>query len=370
MRASLDVGLESGVHTATLQREGLTELFITTSGDDGSDLDTQFARVARVVQVYGARIVSQQVFHAGAERNRVLERLKDPLTDIAWPITWVENGTSRRRLTGLFVHAVQGTVPQSIVLDGHVVGTVYEDAWARHVSLGGLIGHRTGEPAGEQARRVFADMDEALARGGMDFACTIRTWFYNRDILAWYKDFNSVRTAFFQGHRVFDGLVPASTGIGATNPFGSALNAALIAVKPKNREVCAMAVPSPLQCPALAYGSSFSRAVEVKWPDHRRLYISGTASIDADGKTVFQGDVKAQVAQTMKVVKALLESRGMDWTDAVRGIAYFRNADDAPLFQHYCLDAGLPPLPVIVTNNVICRDDLLFEIEIDAVAVL
>lgn len=365
----MDAGIGSGLHAVVLKRAALGEVFLTASGADGSNLETQMDRIVHAVRAQDARMVSQQVFHAGADRARVVRRMQEQVGDINWPITWVENGKTSRHLTGIFVHAVCGAAPETILVGGRVVGTVYEDTWARHVNLGGLYDHDVDHSAPHQARQVFCDMREGLAQADVRFSDVLRTWFYNRDILSWYGDFNRERTALFQEHGVFDGLVPASTGIGARNPFGAALTAALIAVKPKGCEAKAFAVPSPLQGPALRYGSSFSRAVELRLPDHRRLYVSGTASIDADGQTVHRGDSRAQVAETMRIVQALLESRAMAWSEVVRAVAYFRNAEDAPLFRHYCQETGLPPLPVIVTHNVICRDDLLFEIELDAVAV-
>jgi enamine deaminase RidA (YjgF/YER057c/UK114 family) len=141
----------------------------------------------------------------------------------------------------------------------------------------------------------------------------------------------------------------------------------LLAMQPKRPEVRCFAVPSPLQCPALEYGSSFSRAVEVAIPGQRRLYISGTASIHPDGRTAHVGDAEAQVALTMEVVAAILQSRGMDWTDTVRGIGYFKHMADAPLLDAWCAVRGLAGWPVIAAKNDICRDDLLFELELDAI---
>ena len=60
----------------------------------------------------------------------------------------------------------------------------------------------------------------------------------------------------------------------------------------------------------------------------------------------------------------------MTWGNTVRAVAYFREEQDAPLLQACCRENGIPALPVIVTHNTICRDDLLFEIELDAVAKL
>jgi enamine deaminase RidA (YjgF/YER057c/UK114 family) len=102
-------------------------------------------------------------------------------------------------------------------------------------------------------------------------------------------------------------------------------------------------------------------------PDHRRILVSGTASIAPEGHTVHVGDTRAQIGKTLEVVEAILESRRMQWSDVVRGIAYMRNAADVPLYRRYCAGHGLPPMPAVVMNSVICRDDLLFELEVDAV---
>jgi enamine deaminase RidA (YjgF/YER057c/UK114 family) len=195
----------------------------------------------------------------------------------------------------------------------------------------------------------------------------VRTWFYLDRILDWYDAFNHVRTCFFAEQEVFDHLVPASTGVGGKNGGGAALVADAVAVQPKNDRIEIQAVPSPLQCPALEYGSSFSRAVELAAPDHRRLVISGTASIEPGGETVHVGDIGKQVALTMDVVQAILRSRSMDWGDVVRGVAYFKNGRDLPLYDTYCSSKGLPDFPFASVQGDICRDDLLFEIEVDAI---
>ena len=127
-------------------------------------------------------------------------------------------------------------------------------------------------------------------------------------------------------------------------------------------------IDSPLQGSATEYGSSFSRAVEVDLGDHRRLTISGTASIAPAGETVHVGDVTAQVELTMKVVRAILNSRGMDWAHVTRGVAYFRQPADMGSYLRWCQTNKVQNMPVIVTHHTVCRDDLLYEIEIDAVA--
>jgi enamine deaminase RidA (YjgF/YER057c/UK114 family) len=122
-----------------------------------------------------------------------------------------------------------------------------------------------------------------------------------------------------------------------------------------------------LQGPALDYGSSFSRAVEFSTPELRRLYVSGTASIRPDGRTAHPTDVRAQVELTMEVVEALLGSRGMTWKHCVRAIGYFKHMADAGAFEAWRAARGVGPLPVVLAKSDVCRNDLLFELELDAI---
>ncbi len=214
-----------------------------------------------------------------------------------------------------------------------------------------------------QAEDVFARLEGALESLGLTFHQTVRTWFYNRDILGWYDEFNCVRTTFFKERGIFDALVPASTGIGASNPADAALVAALFAAVPKHDAAKIFAVPSPLQCPALEYGSSFSRAVEMETPDYRRIMVSGTASIDPDGATAHVDDVALQIDLTMRVIEAILVSRAFSWADSLRAIGYLPDAKDFPVFAAYLEQRGIAPFPVAFSNAVVCRGDLLFEAE-------
>ncbi len=210
-------------------------------------------------------------------------------------------------------------------------------------------------------------MEALLHDSGMVFGDVLRTWFYNDNILGWYRDFNGVRTQFFQEKKVFEGLLPASTGVGGRNLLNAALLSGLIAIRTDHQDVTAFEVPSPMQSPAPQYGSSFSRAVELELPDIRRLYVSGTASIDEHGKSIFLDDSMGQVRQTMEVVQAILRSREMDWGDVTRSLCT-SSGPRMSLVRRYCDEQGIPPFPAVIIENDICRDELLFEIEVDAVA--
>lgn len=364
--ARLEKQVDRGIRTTVLTRRSYAEMFITAAPVNGETPETLFERVADLLRARQADIVALDGF---GNAGRAQEAMRHAWGEIAWPVTWVEEAADAgREIAGIQVWAVSGAPLQRITRADRVVGTLFEDAFARYCRLGDLPVEDPASPRADQARETLEQMDAILREAGMDFGHVIRTWFNNNDILAWYGDFNKVRSAFFKQHGTFDGLVPASTGVGNCNTTGGALASSLLAVEPKGGGVSSTMVPSPLQCPALEYGSSFSRAVHLALPDSWRVLVSGTASIAPEGHTVHLEDVAGQVRLTMDVVKVILESRGMDWTNVSRAIVYFKRAGDMPVWDDYCAAQGLADFPALRVNNDICRDDLLFEIELDAIA--
>ncbi|RME92422.1 MAG: hypothetical protein D6766_10125 [Verrucomicrobia bacterium] len=363
-------GRDRGRRWIEVESGGCRELFLTMPALPGESAADLFQRFYAWIEAEPHwRILRQEVFGVvgGPAAGRgSLHRLDGS----HWPVTWVEQGNGQGSpVAGLQVHAIGGVETRPVRWGGRTVGVTYEDERGRHCVLGGLLPPDPTASREAQAEAVFDLAERVLAEAGFRFEHVYRTWFYLDDILEWYDAFNAVRNRFFQQRGIYDRLVPASTGIGGNNPAGAALTGDLMAVIPASAELRLEAVPSPLQCPALEYGSSFSRAVEVAWPGQRRLLVSGTASIEPGGATAHVGDVEAQVATTMEVVHAILRSRGMDWADTTRAIAYFKHAHDTRAFEKYCRRQGLPDLPVVVTKNDVCRDDLLFELELDAIRV-
>jgi len=75
-------------------------------------------------------------------------------------------------------------------------------------------------------------------------------------------------------------------------------------------------------------------------------------------------DTAKQIELTMQVVEALIRKGEMDWDNTVRAIAYFKNSSDFTLLNDYCKATGIS-FPHIKIEAHVCRDDLLFEIELD-----
>ncbi len=123
-------------------------------------------------------------------------------------------------------------------------------------------------------------------------------------------------------------------------------------------------------CEAYEYPEkvSFSRGMRVELDGAVLLFISGTASVDERGQSLYPGDVAAQTRRTFQNIAALLESEGADWHDVVRTTCYLAD------FRHYkefnevrnafYVEQELDPLPASTCIEArICRPELLVEIE-------
>lgn len=346
----------------------LNKYYITSHPEKNGCFFCLYKNLMEYIQSENAHIISQFVFGSCAHYDESIKKLEKLAGPVTWPVTWLHGDScSCGCLTGTQIMAVSGIDVYPIKLDGKTVGSVYEDEDGKYFHLGNIHTDDFSGTNADHARRAYEKMLQALQTVNMDFRNTVRMWNYLDDILSWYGDFNVMRTEFFNKHDVFNNIIPAATGIGAGNPSGAAYVGDLMAIKPKGNTK-AFAVPSPLQCPAINYQSSFSRAVEIDFSDHRYLSISGTASIEPGGETVHIDDVAGQIKLTMEVVEAILKSRNMSWDNTVKSIAYFADIKDAPVFYEFLKNNNYPQFPVSISHAIVCRHDLLFEIELEAIA--
>ncbi len=135
------------------------------------------------------------------------------------------------------------------------------------------------------------------------------------------------------------------------------------------RAICAPEVLNE----AYDYGSAFSRGLRVELPGASMLYLSGTASVDENGATVYAGDFKAQCLRTYRNLTRLLADEGASWHDVVRTSCYLRDIErDYDEFNDirtmFMKSMGLDPLPASTgIQAILCRSDLLVEIEAIAI---
>jgi enamine deaminase RidA (YjgF/YER057c/UK114 family) len=120
---------------------------------------------------------------------------------------------------------------------------------------------------------------------------------------------------------------------------------------------------------AYDYKSSFVRGMRIDLNGLAILLISGTASIDEQGRSVHIGDFRAQLRRTYHNIGGLLESEGATWHDIVRTTCYLRDIErDYQAFNEertkFFQEQGLNPVPASTgIQAILCRPELLIEIE-------
>jgi 2-iminobutanoate/2-iminopropanoate deaminase len=119
--------------------------------------------------------------------------------------------------------------------------------------------------------------------------------------------------------------------------------------------------------------SSFSRALRLDFGDYKVLLISGTASVNEEGKAEHIGDFKAQLWRTYVNITNLLAAEGMTWHDVVRTTNYLRDierdyAEFNKIRTSFYKWMNLDPLPASTGIQArLCWETLLVEIETYAI---
>jgi enamine deaminase RidA (YjgF/YER057c/UK114 family) len=195
----------------------------------------------------------------------------------------------------------------------------------------------------------------------------VRAWIHLRDIDRDYAELNRARRDFFAARGIDP--APASTGIGGAPVMaGHDLCLGVYAVVDADRRPPARVVmTSPTLNEAAQYGADFVRGMRVEEANRVSLYVSGTASIDEQGRTAHVGDLDAQADRMLLNIAALLQRQGATFGDVVHAITYLKHASDAQPLRRGLHAAGFEGFPHALVVAPVCRPELLCETEVIAV---
>lgn len=353
---------------------GAEDLYLTVTPPGGGTPRAQaralYDAVRETLSAAGARIFSERLFATQEAMEAVTSERQAALGDLddgVRPTRVVVTAGRAGALAGVQIYAVAGSSPPTPLRcrgnGAAACGRELRIGDQRWLTLSEISPGGDGTP-GRQAQRMFDCAGCLLQQAGADMRSVARTWLWLKDICQWYGDFNAVRTAFF--HR--QGLIrtdhgrprlPASTGIGLGVAAGAACALDLIALPGREDSIELLAAGGD-QNSAFSYGSAFSRAALVPMPGGRTMLVSGTAAIDAQGRTEHVGQIEGQIAATIRHVRALLERAGCGDEQVLSALVYCKTPQVEAAFRDNWGDLGWPAVSMIAD---VCRDDLLFEIE-------
>ncbi|MDR0395517.1 MAG: hypothetical protein LBH77_10205 [Tannerella sp.] len=118
--------------------------------------------------------------------------------------------------------------------------------------------------------------------------------------------------------------------------------------------------------PTHEYGVTFERGTCVYYGDRRHVFISGTASIDNQGKIAHEGDVGRQTVRMIENVGALLKEAECSFDDVAHIIVYLRDIADYANIRTV-MEQQFPEIPMIIVLAAVCRPGWLVEMECFAV---
>lgn len=273
--------------------------------------------------------------------------------------------------------------------------TIVRDADRRWAYVAGVEPAPGVEDTYAQSYGCFAQMHDLLAKAGFHFDLVVRTWIYERGIIACdkgpngeavqrYQILNDARRQFFttgkqgEAFRFPYDLPPASTGIGMTE--GNFVMECLALDVPKD-SIEIKPLNNPEQIDAHAYTQEvllrgaaaikaaplFSRGMSICL-DYKMLLISGTASIKGQA-TICLGDAEGQTRTTLENIDLVLNQAQASLKDVQQVRVYIKSSTD-PKEQAERADTIkrvveeiLPRIPKQFLIADVCRDNLLVEIE-------
>ncbi len=342
-----------------------------------------YVEVAKILNENGIVIFHERIFgsislyeHINKIRNDVLsmyyENCVIPYTLIEGNPYWGE-GISGINIHGIIIKNSSESI-SNIEFENKICGRIWKSKRAEILVLNSIHGlNSNNDDNYNQTLNMFEKASYILKQYGFEFNNVIRTWIYLHDILEQYSDFNKARNIKFKEFKMIPGEIddnqyehvymPASTGIDCNNPFGAAGIMDVLAIKKSDDfGVQIHNITGVKQKSAYRYGSAFSRAMVIDDQESKYVYLSGTASINDKGETVYLDDIKKQIEMTGSVIETLTYDEGLNIRNICEGTVFLKKAEYIDDYKEYCHKNNLE-LPCIITVANVCRDDLLFEID-------
>ncbi len=240
--------------------------------------------------------------------------------------------------------------------EGKVVGTCYLDRMY-------LLGVES-----DQYDEVFHQIDALLQKAGrMDSHTLIRTWIYLKHINEDYALLNKARKRYFQrneiGYSELCDYLPASTCIGGT--ASDSPTVAVDAVFMKNAKVKRIYTSNLNEAEGENYlfKPTFSRALLIEDNSFLEIQLSGTASVNEKGESVFVGDPYKQINRALDNIESIIGQYGFTYENFVQSTCFFKNGDYYEAFCEIIKEREIDTFTVTFVEESVCRDDLLFELD-------
>jgi len=370
---------------------GKDQVYITASitdknADPISTFSEMYVNIIDFLTQEKMVIVTERIF-GSLSYYSAISKMKNSIlqnngNNVEQPFTYIQgqpywgNGIAGIQITAI---ANEGNNKVSMIYEN---GIPIGRKWLKHgttfITLQGIYSNQIAEIRSvnrkQQACGMFERVQKLLNEHSAAYHNVVRTWIFLADILDWYSEFNEARNSKYNEFGFFSEqpvegeteqiYLPASTGIFGLNPFNAASIMDVLAIVPRSNNCVKISQMSGTkQRSPFRYGSAFSRAMKINEPDNITIFLSGTASIDKDGKTLFEEEPKSQILKTLEIVSALVQEEGATLNDICSATVFLKRPEDFAIYQKTIAEKGLDYMPAVCVIADICRKDLLFELD-------
>lgn len=377
--------------TVYVTEAGPGQAYLVAAGSpwhpDAQTAKTAYGLIARELKERHLQIVQERAFGSlsvwpivRSVRRRIFRSLG---LKPGGPITYIQGRPPwGKGLGGIIIRAVKKREPADRVWTIRHQGWPVGRGWQRQGRITLILQNFQGLSPGinswnrpsHQARRILDQANRILNEQGATYSDVVRTWFYLKDILSWYADFNQARAAMYGEFGLLsqDGKpvrrLPSSTGIQGSVPSGAPAALDLLAVVgPSGSQPPVRHLSSPGQPEAFTYGSAFSRGTLIEEPEVSLVQVSGTAAIDKQGQSLYTNDVRAQIDSTFEKIELLLVQAGSTLADVSAASVFIKHPEHAQVYYERAAACGLQDIPAVVMVADVCREELLFEMDAEVV---
>jgi len=357
------------------------------SDDASESASLSYRQIAEVLSERGLVGVHERIFGSLSVAHEVMSARTQAFTSLGIspgnPVAYIQgNPTSGKGLAGVIIHAVSLDHADDVwtIFDGETsCGRGWKHNGLTHLVLQniqaldreGLSPRLLSRPL--QTQHMIERAERILRENGASYKDVVRTWFYLSGILDWYAAFNKVRNEKYGEFGIMPGpgdrdlLLPASTGIRGETPSGAASTMDLMAIVGEADRSAVKQLTNAAQLDAFRYGSAFSRGALIQEPDVSLIEVSGTAAIDEHGVSLYPGDLRSQINCTFGKIDSLLGQVGACLADICAATVFVKRPEYAEVFWEMAKDRGLEEFPAVCVIADVCREELLFEIDAEAV---
>jgi len=353
---------------------------VKSSADAREAASLSYTQIAEVLSELGMAVVHERIFGSLSVERDVMSARTQAFTSFGIPpdnpVTYIEgNPPWGKGLAGVIIQAVKADEVWTVMDSGVPCGRGWKLNGETHLvvqNIQALNSKPTDHTSKSlQARLMIERAGRILQENGASYKDVVRTWFYLSDILGWYAGFNKVRNEKYGEFGIMPGpgdkelFLPSSTGIQGETPSGAVCAMDLIAVL--NSQNCTRKLSSPSQLDAFRYGSAFARASVVRNGSTDLIEVSGTAAIDEHGVSLCPGDIRAQINCTFDKVAELLKQEDAGLKDICSATVFVKQPEFAEIFYEMASFRGLENFPCVCIVADVCREELLSEIDAEAV---